>query len=318
MTTYYVESGHGGTNSGTSDNPWTTIDTAMNNVVAGDVVYVKASATYVETPNIDTAGTITNPITFIGYTSTITDEGKVTINSGSTNNLTGSTTQTYYIFANFIFTGATSHGVNLADEDSMLWVNCEFSSNSAHGILCDNNHTFVNCEAYSNSEHGFSCGTNARFIGCTSHSNTKSQFDAVSTIVAYKCVAYNPGNTASTYLFYMGSLSGGMLACTLDGDNASNIKGVQMTSEANPLVIDSVLYDIPTAVNVSASQGFDAVLAYNLINSNTTDYSTADWYACNFKDVTTAPAFTNEAGDDYTLDEASPALGTGLTPGGTT
>ena len=87
MTTYYVESGHGGTNSGTSDNPWTTVDTAMNNVVAGDKVYVKASATYNEDVTVDTAGGFSTNIVFEGYTTTPGDNGKATI-SGTTTCIT--------------------------------------------------------------------------------------------------------------------------------------------------------------------------------------------------------------------------------------
>ena len=88
MTTYYVDSAATGAADGSSEaDAWTTIDTAMNNVVAGDKVWVKASATYSETPNIDTAGTSTLAIVFEGYTTTTGDRGKVTV-SGGTNNLT--------------------------------------------------------------------------------------------------------------------------------------------------------------------------------------------------------------------------------------
>ena len=70
----------------------------------------------------------------------------------------------------------------------------------------------------------------------------------------------------------------------------------------------------------SSANGAVSVAAYNLMNSNNTDYSPApvtnDFMP--FNDVASAPAFTDEAGDDYTLGASSPAIDAGLQPGGIT
>ena len=82
MATYYVDTAVGDdANAGTSEgagNAWATIDKAMNTVAAGDKVWVKASGTYDENGNIDTAGSLLSPIEFEGYSSTTGDNGKVT------------------------------------------------------------------------------------------------------------------------------------------------------------------------------------------------------------------------------------------------
>ena len=119
MTTYYGDGAVGNdANAGTSEgagNAWATIDKAMNTVAAGDTVYIKASATYDETANIDTAGTQGSPISFIGYSSTITDEGKVTWTKSSSGScLTDTPSSTYYHFRNIKFNNAASSNISVA------------------------------------------------------------------------------------------------------------------------------------------------------------------------------------------------------------
>ena len=116
MTVYYVDGaigndGNDGLAEGSS-NAWATIDKAMNTVIAGDKVWVKATGNYNELATIDTAGTSSLNIVFEGYTSTTGDNGKVTIDAQSTRasciaDATG--VGTHYVFKNFIFFFSVQH-----------------------------------------------------------------------------------------------------------------------------------------------------------------------------------------------------------------
>jgi hypothetical protein len=315
MATYYVETGHGGTDSGTVDNPWLTIDTAMNNVAAGDKVWVKASGTYSETPVMDTVGTTASPIVFEGYTSSTGDNGKVTI-SGGTNNMTSALAAAYYFFKNFIFTGASSNGVQMFNTDNCRWVNCEFNNSGGSGIASDNSHVFIDCKATGNTTHGFDTDNTATFVGCVSHTNGAVQFNAVNTTLVYKNLAYGPSGSGD-HCFSIGTAPA-FIGNTMDGENVTGVTGINIQAETDPKIIDNIIYDCDTGVDAGTIIDANTVAAYNLTNSNATadyDFSGVD---VGYQDVTSAPAFTDEASDDYTLGAASPAIDAGIQPGGVT
>lgn len=320
MTTYYVDTAVGDdANAGTSEgsgNAWATIDKAMNTVAAGDKVWVKASGNYNETATIDTAGGTSTPIIFEGYTSTTGDNGKATIDGQSTrtNCITTTLGATYYIFKNFVFTGATGVGAALGTADLCTFFNCDFSNNGSIGIQIDNNITFINCEANSNSGRGFDPDTCDAFIGCIAHSNTSSGIVATAiTQCVYKCVAYNnssPGNGIDT-------ASGPIIGCTVDGENGAGI-GLRIAGDTDSVICDNIIYDWATGVDSGTWSAIQGFRGYNLLNSNTTDYDSTGQETLGIGDVSGAPSFTDEAGDDYTLGASSPAIDAGLQPGGIT
>src|SRR5210317_1381879 len=223
MTTYYVDSAATGTADGLSEaNAWTTIDTAMNNVADGDKVWVKASGTYDENGNIDTAGTLAGGgIEFEGYTSSTGDGGKVTWTNSSGSALTDTPSASYYPFKNFKFNSCSSIGVSVST--GFQFINCEFNSNGGDGINCQGNTAFVNCEANSNSGDGISGGSTGytRIVGCITHSNT---IDGISLIgvacLVYKSVIY--GNGASRAIKIIADNST-VIGCTIDGENTTNV-----------------------------------------------------------------------------------------------
>jgi hypothetical protein len=317
MTTYYVDGAVGNDgNAGTSEgagNAWATVDHAMNTVAPGDHVYIKASATYSETPNIDTAGTVASPIIFEGYSSTPGDDGKADI-AGATNCLTGSTASTYYIFKNLTFNGASSIGVSLSAEDYCLWYNCEFSNNGNIGFFGDNNHFFVNCEAINNSGVGIDVDNNIVFIGCVAGLNTGAQMVAVNGYLAYRNVGY--GGTGTSDVLDFGQIRS-VIGNTADGEG-TNTDAISAVNQ-DAIVVDNIAYD---AVNGFANSGsyhsYAAFYGYNLTNSNSTADYTTTGESVGVNDQTGAPAFTDEASDDYTLDSASPAKNAGVQPGGIT
>jgi hypothetical protein len=322
MTEYYVNSAATGAADGSSEaDAWTTIDTAMNNVVAGDKVWVKANSGYTEVATIDTNGAFANPIVFEGYTTSTGDNGLVTHNAATSNAcIVGPNASAHYIFKNFDWNGSTGSlsCVNCENTDNLTFVNCKAHDSSVYGFNVDQNCMFINCEAYSNTFYGFHCDNGSKALGCVAHSNGWEQFNcATDWRLLYKCVAYNPGSSRDLIRSQGNDISDGVIGCTLDGDNTSGCTGIEATGETDAVFVDNIIYDCDTGLDVAATwyETAGALIGYNLVNSNTTDYSTTQEELVGHNDVTSAPSFTDEAGDDYTLGGSSPAIDAGLTPG---
>jgi hypothetical protein len=323
MTTYFVDTALGDdANAGTSEgagNAWATIDKAMNTVAAGDKVWVKASGNYNETATMDTIGTFTNNIVFEGYTTTPGDNGKVTIDGQSTRTSTISSllAGAYYIFKNFIFTGATSHSVSMTNTDNVLFFNCEFTSNGGRGVVGDNTLTFVCCEFTNNTGEGIYVDSSAVAVGCIFSGNASSQVRMLGCIAFYKNVVYN---TASSGLGADLNSANFVGMNTLDGEGGTNIGIKNETAPSSQsILVDNIIYDWGTGVDAPATPTWAlSFWGFNLLNSNSiADYdSTGEMYG--IQDVTSAPGFNNEAGDDYRLGQNSSALNAGLKPGGIT
>jgi hypothetical protein len=317
---YYVDGAVGDdANAGTSEgagNAWATVDKAMNTVAAGEKVWVKASATYNELATIDTVGGSGNtPIEFEGYTSATGDGGKATIDGQSTraNCIADSlgVVGGYYIFKNFILTGATSHGADLS-LNQMTWKNCEFNSNgttSGHGLNMGNGATCEKCIFSSNSLDGANVGTTSTFLGCRFLSNTQDGVDLEYGSVIHSVFYNNDGNGIT----FVGANGWTCLVygCTFDGNAKATGTAIEFpTAFWGPFIaVNNIIYDCTTGMN-GTDQGTRLVSRNNLVNSNTTNYATG--YQTFEGEVTSAPAFTDEASQDYTLGPTSPALQAGF------
>ena len=328
MTTYYVSDATGSdSDDGLSeDDAFLTIDKAMNTVSAGDLVYVKADGTYTENAVIDTAGGRTTWIVYEGYTTTPGDGGQATIDaSGLTNAITVgaiSGTDVFTVFRNFILDGADAEGYEGAAEEKIIFINTTFSNNSADGLECDNENIFYKCLFTGNGIYGADLDNNNMILYCTTHSNTDDGIHLVTGVVAHT-VTYNPasgkdgivGGESSSTLYVV-------LNCTADGDNVGSI-GIKMGNSACPTAqINNILHDWATGLGGSAHNTDGPAISYgNLFNSNTANrdtnhevgYSGTGWStSAKGADINGAPAFTDEANDDYTLAAGSPALGAGV------
>lgn len=329
MTTYYVDSAATGTADGLSEaNAFTTIDAAMNIMATAGAgphtVYVKATATYDENGNIDTAGSNTAVITFEGYTTTTGDNGKVTWTNSSGSALTDTPAGSYYVFKNFKFNGCSSSGVAVASY--LAFINCEFTSNGGAGYAGAASYTvFLNCIFANNTSQGFSStnSTRARFLGCIAYGNGNENIknSGVDTLF-YKCVSYAPA--AGNDVIYNNADFSITLGCTIDGDGTTG-SCFDANTENQSVLTDCILYDASVGVTQNDSGGtinWQSVFSYNLVNSLTNVYYTGSAALTGpligIGDVTGAPAFTDEAGDDYRLGEGSPAIGSGVVPGGIT
>lgn len=320
MTVYYVDTAVGDDgNAGTSEgagNAWATIQKAMDTVVAGDKVWIKASGTYDENADIVTAGgTPSNEIFFEGYSSTPGDEGRVTWKNSSGTALTDTVSSGYCYFRNFDFNGSSSSAVSL--NGFYGFENCIFQNNGVYGVNGASRFCLLNCEFYNNSNYGaFFTSFDINVIGCIFGGNA-SGLRGSTRCVVYKNLFYNNATAISVN-------NDGLIALgnTMDGDNVGGT-GISIGSATFKLAVDNIIYDFTVGVSQSATVGAElacAVVDYNLVNDNTTDYSVAgvNWRTLGQYDVTTAPTFTDEANDDYTLDASSPAINAGLQPGGVT
>ena len=323
MAIYWVETGHGGTDSGTETNPYLTIDQAMNAAnTAGDHVWVKASGTYDENGNIDTAGSATSFITYEGYTSSTGDNGKVTWTNSGGSALTDTPATSYCSFKNFKFDNCSA--TNVVVGNALVFINCEFTSSGGDGVICAFNCSFYKCIVANSTTIGINAGTGSGVIvaGCKIYSNGGIAFSVSSRDCIFYNTVFYAGHGSSDVIAAQADNSV-MMGCTIDGDGTSG-RLVDAGTEAWACIIDSVLYDGADAYYTTdvALQQTSGIFANNLINSCTNSYwdgsAEISHPGYNLGDVTSAPGFTDEAGDDYTLGDSSPAIDAGLQPGGIT
>ena len=320
MATYYVDMSAGAnTNAGTSagaGNAWKTIARAMDVVVGGDKVWVKASAEYTNPAIIATAGASNAPITFEGYTTTTGDGGRATMNTTEATRCLGTSyglaanTAIYYVFKNFRFTGAIADGVN-TDCNNLTFKNCKFDTNGTNGITArlslyeacefssntgagcvidDGGGCFLGCRFYSNGGNGLTCQSNTGVVlGCTFFSNAGNNMKLGGTDML--SVVYN---------------------CTCDGDGKDSNAGISWNGTGHMAVaVNTVLYDCGIGLDSpGGNMGERVISRNNLVNANTTAYTNAATFT---GEVTSAPAFVNEVGGaDYTPAAGSPLINAGL------
>lgn len=310
---YYIDKAVGNdANTGLSEgagNAFETIDKYYQICAAGEIGYAKASATYTERATAVTAGTITAPVFLIGYTSVITDNGQITIDGTGSNSygLANNNTSHYQIIGNVKVINSTGQGFQYGATDNCLFVNCVADNCAGIGFQGDNALKFIKCTS-SNNSGGFSADSKTLFFGCITHGNSGREYEALSASIAINCIAYAmASNQIAFYLF------DGVFNCTIDGENGATTIGVQFSSVSGDMygAINNIIYDLNYGVYSTASNQI-VPIGYNLINSiNTLAYlNVAENLGGN--DVTSAPDFVNEAGDDYTPNSSSPAVGAGL------
>jgi len=322
--TYYIDVAVGNdVNLGTSEgvgNAWASIGHAMDTVAADDLVYVKASGDYIAQDGatgaigqIDTAGGAATPIVFEGYTTTPGDGtfACVTLDAGTNalanciNSNLGSVAL-YYTFRNFRFTGGSSHGVDLTDEDNVFFSRCRFDNNGSNGILGDNLYVFSLCQADNNSLSGMELGIAGYYCSLVSFSNTSFGLNQTGTVgVLYNCILYENRRDQVSF--------GGeafILNSTIDGNNSTElgIDGIRALS----IVANTILYDCSTGIDGNPGSEDLCVSLHNLFHSNTADV--ANW-PTDPSDIIADPLFVNAAANDYRLSDASPARQAGIDAG---
>ena len=318
MTTYYVDGAVGSDgNLGTSEgagNAWATIDKAMNTVAAGDHVYVKASVNYNELATIDTVGNSTAAILFSGYSTTPGDNGMVTIDAQSTRDHcidTALTTSIYYLFENFVFTNGVSHNFEgVLSADSISFYNCRFSNSGGYGVRGDNWWKFINCEFLNNTQGPCDMDTDTDFVACVFHGN--GNYPVAANAEFYRCQF--SGRDANDLACYQAL---NVLACTFDGEGGTG----DLIEQPNgfSMLVDNILYNTTgNAVGNTSPPQVYGLSAYNLFGNVGAKYQTAPGLTnplYGYQDIEGDPEFTDEAGDNYTIQTTSPARAAGAKPG---
>lgn len=306
--------GNDTTGDGSEGSPYKTIQKCLDVLSAGDKVWVKASASYLEQPSAGTAGAATNPVVVEGYTTTKGDGGQATIDAESTRNFCWTEgSSSFYVLRNLIMQDASAAGVWATGADGMVFQNCRITGAGAFGgVVVDNAPLFVDCEIDNNGGAGIDADIGVQCIRCKIHDNSGDGINASAGCVLYQCELWsNTGDNIRSD----GSFSAGMravvLQCTIDGDGQNSDSGVFAVGNIAPAIFDSIIYDCAIGIEVTDAGSAvdpDALGAggNNLVNGNGTQYQ--NWTHTT-GDVTSAPDFVDEAGGDYRVNPGSPAIG---------
>lgn len=235
MTTYYCDfDGAGGTEVGTTANPWHALADAIagKNLggtvpVAGDIIYCRGTDTTAATTtnalNGDETGGLIKWIGCSGTGTTWTNDGTRAIIDGNGGNYSVLTQNgAYNLFENFGFTGSGNTTGVAGTGDQNVYVNCAFYGNGTIGyqgngmVRCQ----LIRCVAYGNTTQGFSPGNYNRLLFCCSHDNgTDGYGDANGLNSNYiGCLGYDNGDKGWETL-----MQGAMLLnCTSDTNVSDN------------------------------------------------------------------------------------------------
>lgn len=293
-----------------SDGPLQTLDAAMNAVVAADdtLFYCISGADYVDAA-IDTAVTsLQNTCTFEGYTTTPGDNGRITMKGILTDTIA---TRINYCFKNIIFDAedARANCVTLSSYE-IMFRNCDFISGTSNNVTVAQASWFWDCYFEGSGADGVACGALGAFFNCRFYNNALMGIDGSSTVLCWNCTFFSNGtngiDAAAANESHIIAIN-----CTIDGDDKDTVVGIYKNPAYRGMVaiINCIVYDCSTGEN-SVDDERD-LLIYNLFNSNTADHSgSGSDQEGTFQ--TGAPDFVNEVGGaDYTLNAASPAVGTG-------
>jgi hypothetical protein len=172
----------------------------------------------------------------------------------------------------------------------LFFENCLFDGNGGEGAdVFGSFGFFVGCRFANNTGDGLEISGGARVFNCTFAGNDGDAIEAL-------------GNNGS-FVFVMG--------CTIDGDGKTTNTGIDCNTSfwKRTVIINNIIYDCVEGVT-SIDQGTYFLSRNNLLNANTTDYP-SDNFQTFEGEVITAPQFEDEAGGDYSLGSASPALDAG-------
>lgn len=303
-------------------------------VVPGNVVYVKATATYNVTAvnTFSVAGTQGNTITMIGYTTTRTDGGMVTLSRTSNAFLMINATGGFRRFFNFIC-DANSGATNCfsASASNTWYGNCKAQEFTTTGfnVVTGNQSQFTNCYATAGvagataafSMTGGALPGGIGYFSCVAAGNACSGFlsQAASTVARTtysRCIAANNVG-ASTYNGFTSASTGQitLMNCVAYGNEGS---GVLLDTTASATAGDgSVILNCVFAnntgfgissngVNLAASGNYQLVHNYNAFYNNTA--GPRNQVPIGGNDITlTGDPFTDGAALDFSLNNTAGA-----------
>lgn len=330
---YVTDSASGG--DGSSGSPWTLAE-AWTNAAAGDRVNIQSGSYSASGGGPSTIGTVTAPIVFRGYNTTIGDldeQGRDTDGELDTTDFPVITTtssltlENFNIYQNLILTGTTSANGIVYDtgSDYCALISCSVLQLGAGSALRgDNGWVLINCD--------FKCTTAAS-------SNFTVDLDSISIISTCRfestvanrqllqvetgsvigCVFIGTGSTNDGLLF-VPQFNGSRIVqnCTfynlgdaISYDTASNFTSI-------PVLINNHITDCSVEINnlYSATSDRPVIAINNRTRDNTTKFTGIDNYI-EFNEVTTdtggaATDYEDAANGDLRLISGAPGVDAGM------
>ncbi len=324
MNIYYLDvvlgnDGNAGTSPG-AGNAWASFEKAAGTVIAGDWVYVKASASYTaeDASNdciclIDIPGTNIAPIVWVGYYEFPGDGGIVTMDA-SVNVLANvirtdmSGGSVFNVFKNFEMAGATGVGLSggAGSDDYINLVNCSITNNGTRGIYSGNYLGVTSSRITNNGSYGIAAASHAPIYDCIINNNVTAGVYLVSAGIIQGCIIY--GNItrqvrAASVCYINNSV--------LDGDGIA--QGIRFHLSEASVIQNSIIYDCTDGIYEDTDTGANAIAFNNLFYSNTND-------VVNFLPVADQPGsfiaksdpFVDAANRNYRLKPGSKAISRGI------
>jgi hypothetical protein len=318
-TTYYVDPAAAGNNDGSTwTHAWTTIQSAADTAVAGDLVKCRGTETLAALIDFDTnSGSLANGfIKFVGCNAAGDVDGtRYVLNAnGARANCIKVAGKTYIWLENFELTGATAAGFGYASAPWGDWVfiNVISHNNGTHGF--DSNYseggrqiTFVRCRAYANgsstAHHGWSGGYQGIFVyvGCESIGNTGHGFAGCAHSYGYEIyigsIAHDNG--ADNFNSNLGNML--ILGGVIDAADVAGKAGVRFVGKYG-LVMGARLTN--NTAGLVAEANMRALVGWSYFGGNTDDIS-GNYDIIPYDGATTHVTLAGSDADDGYVDQAN-------------
>jgi hypothetical protein len=296
-------------------------------VVAGNTAYIK-NGTYTETLTIAVAGSLINPIYWIGYNSSRTDKpmdsNRPTI-SGSTYCISIPNAKHSNCFMYMQLTGSSTAAVNIAyDQSVAMFYGVKIYSNTGKGVSMNNQASFFYCEISGNTDIGIHCNQyfTATIVNCYIHDNTDygiSSRDGSNSSIGCAIIRTVVESNSKTGLEMGGADGAGINAqnCVFHNNTGASSDGINCLSDngSGRLCCAANIYNCIFTNNgrFGLNANYDSALLvkdYNCFNGNSTA-ARGPGISVGANDVTADPLFTDAANGDFTLQAGSPCLNVG-------
>ena len=272
MSTYYVDPAAGGSNNGSDwTNAWTSLQSAADTAVSGDIVYCRGTQTLSSKIDFDTNSADPSNtggearILFVGCNSGGSVDGTRFVLNATTAVNCLYISVTGLQFENFEFKNATSTGVLFAGSapDYHVFINCIAHNNGYHGFGGVGDYCiFLLCQSYSNSEDGYYIYYRNIYCFCTAWGNLNYGIRIFTNTLAFGCVIYN-NTTAGMYIGGSGCY---VMNCIVDDEQI----GIY-TATALGTIIQSRITNCVTGINFYNKM---TNLGWNLVHgSGVADFS---------------------------------------------
>ncbi len=311
MADYYIDglNGDDTTGDGSIGTPWKTIGKAIAvPVVAGDKIYVKATATYSEVINegaID--GTASSPIVLEGYGATVGDNLRATVDGvGGAAGEEVINVGDFWAIRNIVAKNGVDEGIGTGG--SCLVENCEVDNAADRGISPGSGGWVVGCYVHDCGGSGIYFFGSGGAFACIIENNNVGIQNNTTTYGYFYCIAR--GNRFTQLVINSNGQSEPIINCTVDGLTTGTV-GIETGAGSKPSqMINCIIVDCVLGVNMAVAGLTARNWAYNnCLWNNTANYSANGRTVAG--EVLADPLFFDQAAKDYGPNTGSPCIATG-------